>query len=621
VSLKTPIRSQPETATYGSVDIRVPDGGDALQEGLLREDDVFDDSVTPSLQTRRVGFSGESHSNSFSDGDQQVPRSGSDEGDEDDERFSRTITDRLETWIGEERLGAFRERREALYQFVHEKMDALPDFPDFPNLPDFQSILIRAVLCLSLINSFRKWRYFPESQASINVFNSIRVIAWLWIVLVDTFEYSLNIPTYTTPISEDSNPLYAFVQRQGSASYAISTFLIISGFTTMHRLISSENRPMSAAAIVMANSMSRAQRCLEYASWYVKYFISRLVRVLPLYAFILFLLQPLLVRAGKGPFWSTFTTSRALNQNCRDNWWTNLLLINNFLPSDPSGRCFPWSFYIALDFQLVLAAPLFHFLYKQLGYRWFAPLAMSTAMISLSVRYVFAPDCTNTAAAPSRYAYSLGPTFEQPHFMLVPFLAGVSLYYAYRAVSQREANITLLGSDASMLLLQHESKSKSLDPADRASFWLLFRLRSKAFRITSIWMGILLMISCIVGSWLLHRSERCNDSTEANVFNAISIFVWCAGVCLMVLPMLFGYGGNVRLLLIHRLWCGFSRLVFAAYLLHPLVISFCNANKYFPSSMEFLLFLVDSWGNVGVSLIVAFLFHLGVEQPSISLGS
>lgn len=576
-------------------------------------------------QQRRVSFNADNYDvfPSSDGGAVEQSRSGHpDSGAEDlggSARLSTTLTDRIESWFGEERLEAFRERREALRQFVNENiMNSLPDFPDLPN---FESLLVRAVLCLSLINSFRKWRYYPTTQASINIFNSLRVLAWLWIVAVDTFEYTMRIPTYTTPINESNNPLYALVQREGSSVFAISTFLIISGFTTMHRLITSEERPMSPAAIVMANSRSNMSKLWGYAVWYVKYFITRLVRLIPVYAAILFLLQPLLVRAGEGPFWPTFTTSGQLNENCRTHWWTNLLLINNFVPHSPENRCFAWSYYIALDFQLVLTAPFIHFAYKKMGHRGLIPFTTLITIGSVVLRYFFAEDCGELLAPPTRNSESIGAINQEPHFMILPFLAGVALYYAYRAVSQRQENIKLLGNDATMILLQHEATSKQIDFSDRASFWLLFQLHKKAFRVFSIWTGIAILLSCILGSWSLYRNESCDSSTSARAFSAVAPLAWCTGLCLIILPMLFGFGGNVRHFLIHRLWCGASRLVLSAYLLHPLVISFCNANKYAPVSMEFLLFVVDSWGNIGVSLIVAFFFHLGVEQPSIHLGS
>lgn len=536
-------------------------------------------------------------------------------------RLSATLTNRLESWFGEERLVALRERKAALRQYVSEKMESLPDLPDFEDLPNFQSIVVRGVLCMSLLNSFRKWRYYPTSQANINIFNSVRVLAWAWIVAVDTFEYTMHVPTYTTEINERNNPLYALVQRQGSASFAIGTFLIISGFTTMHRLITSEERPKSPAAIVMENSRGPVAKAWSYVVWYVKYFITRLVRVLPVYAAILFLLQPLLVRAGTGPFWPTFTTSGQLNGNCRDQWYTNLLLVNNFVPVDASLRCFPWSYYIALEFQLVLLAPFIHFAYKKMGYKWFLPTIIALAVGSMILRYFYFEGCRDTLLPPSRSVQDAGVIYEEPQFMIIPFLAGVGLYYAYRGVSARQDNIKLLGSEATMILMRHEMESKQIEVSDRASFWLLFRLQSKRFRVVSIWAGIAILLTCILASWSLLRERRCNDSPQARVFGSVAIFAWCVGLCLIILPMLFGFGGNVRRILIHRLWCGASRLVLSAYLLHPVVINFCNANKYAPVSMEFLLFLVDSWGNIGVSLIVAFCFHLGVEQPSIHLGS
>jgi hypothetical protein len=85
--------------------------------------------------------------------------------------------------------------------------------------------------------------------------------------------------------------------------------------------------------------------------------------------------------------------------------------------------------------------------------------------------------------------------------------------------------------------------------------------------------------------------------------------------------MIFGFGGYFRKFLAHRFWCGASRLVFAAYLLHPVVVAFINANKYGTVGMQFLLFSVDTWGNIAMSLIVALFFHMVVEQPSMHLSS
>lgn len=516
------------------------------------------------------------------------------------------------SWMPE----AIRERRDALKQFIDETMDQLPDLP---NLPNFHSVVVRAVLCLSLTNSFRKWRYFPESQASINIFNSLRVLAWLWIVNVDTFEYTLHVPTYATRVEQSANAIYAVVQRQGSAGFAIATFLIISGFTTMHRLTNMDARPMSPEATVMAMKRTTLGRVWAAVWWYIRFAVSRMVRVLPLYCCIVFLLLPMLARAGNGPFWTTFSSAPEIRGNCAAHWWANVLLINNFYPRDPLDRCFPWSYFIALDFQFVLLSPFVHYFFHKAGYRLFLVAVTLLTVGCLVLRYFYQPvgNC-DASYPPTRIAFDAGAVYEQPHLMIVPFLAGAALYYAYNAVLKRKENMKLLGDEVSLLVMRHEQR---VDLADRASFWLLLRLKSKPFRVVSIWSGLGLILFCILSSWQLFADRRCNDSVLAKVFTAISIVPWCIGICLTILPMLFGFGGNVRTFLIHRLWCGASRLVLAGYLLHPVVISFCNANAYGRSSMEVLLYIVETWGNIWVSLLVAFCFHLWIEQPSMHLGA
>lgn len=378
---------------------------------------------------------------------------------------------------------------------------------------------------------------------------------------------------------------------------------------------------MSPEAAIMAMKRTKAEKVWAAIWWYIRFAISRLVRVLPLYASIVFLLLPMLARAGNGPFWTTFSSAPELRGNCRQHWWANILLINNFFPLNAQDRCFPWSYYIALDFQFVLCSPFVHYFFKKAGYRAFVAVAALLTSGSLALRYFYEPAgyCEgSTAYPPTRIAYDAGAVYEQPHLMLVPFLAGATMYYAYNAVNTRKENMKLLGDEVSLLVMRHEQKG---DLADRASFWLLLRLQSKPLRIASIWSGLAIILFCIIASWQLFADRRCNDSTLAKVFTSISVVPWCVGICLTILPMLFGFGGNVRLFLIHRLWCGASRLVFAGYLLHPVVISFCNANAYGRSSMEVLLYIVETWGNIWVSLLVAFCFHLWIEQPSMHLGA
>ena len=49
--------------------------------------------------------------------------------------------------------------------------------------------------------------------------------------------------------------------------------------------------------------------------------------------------------------------------SCRDYWWSNLLFINNFYPSEYDLQCLPWAWYLAVDMQLFIVTLFLLILY------------------------------------------------------------------------------------------------------------------------------------------------------------------------------------------------------------------------------------------------------------------
>jgi hypothetical protein len=128
-------------------------------------------------------------------------------------------------------------------------------------------------------------------------------------------------------------------------------------------------------------------------------------RLTPVLMFVILFIVQLEPFVDKGPLWQ-----RHLDlQNCDDNWWTNLLYINNFYPTNVAAdsvglvfilvlknlprittvafllvravvrcenglpyhtctyfQCLPWTWYIAADMQMFLLSPFVIYLF----YRW-----------------------------------------------------------------------------------------------------------------------------------------------------------------------------------------------------------------------------------------------------------
>lgn len=64
---------------------------------------------------------------------------------------------------------------------------------------------------------------------------------------------------------------------------------------------------------------------------YIKIDIQILLRLTPLYGIVILFVSTLLVHMGSGPFWMYMHEESA---KCAQNWWTNILYINNFVAQD-----------------------------------------------------------------------------------------------------------------------------------------------------------------------------------------------------------------------------------------------------------------------------------------------
>lgn len=97
----------------------------------------------------------------------------------------------------------------------------------------------------------------------------------------------------------------------------------------------------------------------------VKIYAKRLIRLLPLYYLTFLVGMFLMPRVSSGSVW--FVYEQALFWKCDQYWWANVLLLNNFIPSEQDAKsgCMPWSWVIAADFQLYLFIPLWVVIYKK----------------------------------------------------------------------------------------------------------------------------------------------------------------------------------------------------------------------------------------------------------------
>ncbi|KFM82899.1 Nose resistant to fluoxetine protein 6, partial [Stegodyphus mimosarum] len=197
----------------------------------------------------------------------------------------------------------------------------------------FRHKAVRLLLAFSLITNFRKFSNTETSSDTLRCLNGVRFLCMSWIVLGHTY---LNV-NFQMFLGLEKVRAYArdfAFQAVINASVAVDTFFFIGGLLVCYvtiKLVKVGGHPFNIKL----------------------YIFHRLWRILPVYAYVIMFMF-LGNMLGSGPIWhdSTYKHLKA----CWDNWWTNLIFINNFYNSEQ--MCIPQSWYIASDVQLYLAALL-----------------------------------------------------------------------------------------------------------------------------------------------------------------------------------------------------------------------------------------------------------------------
>ena len=89
--------------------------------------------------------------------------------------------------------------------------------------------------------------------------------------------------------------------------------------------------------------------------FWIKFYVHRYIRLTGVYAIILGFHATLLKLFATGPVSKWMTEAHDL---CQEHWWQNLLYINNFYYDESMMSCMGVTWYLAVDMQMFIIAPL-----------------------------------------------------------------------------------------------------------------------------------------------------------------------------------------------------------------------------------------------------------------------
>ena len=135
-----------------------------------------------------------------------------------------------------------------------------------------------------------------------------------------------------------------------SGVFAVDVFFYLSGFLGAYLLIA---KPFDKSI----------------KNFIIVYF-HRLFRLLPGYILLLAWFIGIFIYLGDGPIWNNGNLQSSV-QLWKEQWWYNLLFVNNFFPTSQPMGCFGWCWYLANDMEFFMILPFQILAYKRhryLGY-------------------------------------------------------------------------------------------------------------------------------------------------------------------------------------------------------------------------------------------------------------
>ncbi|XP_041377307.1 nose resistant to fluoxetine protein 6-like [Gigantopelta aegis] len=208
-----------------------------------------------------------------------------------------------------------------------------------PRRPPPPSVVEQLMKAFSLYNNVPKLVNCKKSPSAIHCIHGIRFFSIMWIILGHTYNYGIisvkDNPTTANLVEADNVIKELSFQVVQAGDYSVDTFFMISGML-----------------VTWLTLKDLAKKKLS-AGYLAQFVFHRFWRLTPIYMFVLAGFGCLYTYLGSGPLWPEAIKAADM---CKENWWTNLLYVNNLVRVD--DMCMGWSWYLSNDMQFYLISPL-----------------------------------------------------------------------------------------------------------------------------------------------------------------------------------------------------------------------------------------------------------------------
>ncbi|XP_057379360.1 nose resistant to fluoxetine protein 6-like [Daphnia carinata] len=414
-----------------------------------------------------------------------------------------------------------------------------------------------------------------DAKDSLACLHGIRVLTICWVVLMHVgSEFTIERISYNKQTAV-KNSLRWEVQGLANGLFAVDSFFLMSGllvaFTQMRQL--DQN-----------NGFFNIKR----------FYFHRYIRLTPVYAAVMAFIATLWPRLGSGPDWHFL---QQMSKGVRQRWWTNMLYINNYVAttelsmSNPlMGMIESWS--LACDMQMLWISPLFIYplwRWKKAGLLW----TVVCLLISLGYSAI--------------------------------------LFF----IHDLPASLTPLGRPSQIARIDDYVHNHYLDTFSRIPAyligillgWILHNTKNRKVYMNKYLAGIGWIIATLFALAVIYGMTPYLDETTVPVVNpfirisygAFHHSAWAIAVGWIIFTCTHGYGGFINQFLSWKLFLPFSRLSYAAYLIHYNMIKAYASHLRKPFYFTECVYATTYVGILVITFAIAFVLSVVVEMPFLNL--
>ena len=428
----------------------------------------------------------------------------------------------------------------------------------------------KIVACFDLAKNFTA--IFDTSRSEdpdLKVLNGVRVISMLWVILGHTFYYAKI--GYVSNVFEILDFMtqfrYSYIL---SAPFSVDIFFFLSAFL---------------AAYMLTRQLVADGGKLPFGAIY----IGRVMRIYPMYLITVLIFCFVFPLAGQGPGFHNYY--KEVENNCGNNWWKNILFINNF--TRYGEECLPHTWYVANEMQFFFLTPIFVLLYyksRMLGYA--SLILLGTACSILGIVLCFMYDLS------ASYMEFNGDYFElyyrRPYNRITPYLIGLALgflYYEYKSGKTENFLTKLTKKVQSSILVRITMYAVSLI----GMFWLI----------------------CAI-YWLNNYPKDWKGWPDA-LYLILSKPLFVILLFFLLYPAMVDRARLVQAFLGSPMFVPLARVTFGAYMIHPIIMTFMSYSQRKEDFFEYSLMLIRFGGYAVISYLLSFFLTAIFESPVIGL--